>query len=176
MSAISALENRLAKKTAKATVDPRAWAGIKQEAMRAPGEASPWLTMSRAAQGNQNITQMNNLAKKSAWGGMPTGEAAVGNVLNQNISGQAQAYGGQAAQDVGLQRGAEEQRQSWLKAAPGAFNDLQFANKFNLDQATGMDEIANRTEQSKYQRGAKTAAADLMARGYQDPNFARERR
>lgn len=145
--------------------DPRAWQAIKANAMQAPG-SSPWLTMARAQQAGTNITNMNNLAGKSAWGGMPTGEAGVGNALSGSIAGQANAYGGQAAADVDLQRTAEEQRQAALNAAPGAFNNLQSSNRTNLDLASKYGALQNSIANQNYARKAKTSAADMLAAQY----------
>jgi hypothetical protein len=145
--------------------DPRAWQAIKANAMQAPG-SSPWLTMARAGQANKNITQANALAGKSAWGGMPTGEAAIGNAVQGGIQDQASMYGGNAAADVGLQRQNEQTRQASLAAAPGQFNDLQYANKANIGLANQYGANQNDIAGRNYARAAKTSAADMLAAQY----------
>lgn len=148
------------------TADPRAWLGIKTEAMRAPG-ASPQLDLLRAAQSGRNVASMNQRAMQSAWGGMPTGEAGVGQALMGNIGGYGQEYGGQMGADVGLVNQAQDTQRGFMTAAPGSFNQLQEGARFNRDVAGKYGQMQNERAIRQFQRTGKGLAGDMLARQYE---------
>jgi hypothetical protein len=127
--------------------DPRGIEAIRGEALRTPGQDSPWATMMKQKQGFEQQQGLNSAANQWAGaqagasanlamrGGMASGarnRLAAQGMKDQALGAQGiRAQGNQQRMDIGIED--EQNRQKWLSGLAGQEAAYQAPQKTNIE-------------------------------------------